>query len=299
MGLSALRAFDAAARLGSYAAAAGELGQTPSAISHQIANLERLVGGRLFERVGRRMQMTAAGEALQPHVARGFEAFQAGLRATRNDPRVRQIRVSSLALFNQLVLIPRLAEFSRRWPEYEVRVEATPRMVNLVGEDVDIGIRIGGGRRKGLQSAPLVRISGLPVCRPDMARRRNLVSPAALAHAPLVHDMAQPRAWEVWFDSRGVERTSAPGDLWFDSAPAILHAAESGLGVALAIDPLVRAWPGFGEVLAPPFADAAGPGGRYWLTCRDEVAGERKVRVFSNWLRTVCADLQSGRAASV
>lgn len=289
--LAALRAFDAAVRLGSFRAAAEAIGLTPSAVSHQVKALERALGTTLFRRQGRAVVLTDAGETLAPYVRQGFLAFERGAYAVRGGARARQIRVSSLAMLSQTVLIPNLGRFAERWPGYDVRIESTPRFVDFDQEDIDVGIRVGDGRWPGLKCTELLRITGTPVAGPGLLERLALSQPADLVRTRLIHDTAQPRAWQTWLKAHGVARPDEDGDLWFDSAPATLHAAEQGLGVAFAIDPLVRAWPGFGERLAYALPAFSGPATRYWLVRRPESDRDPKIRAFINWLRAACRDL--------
>lgn len=289
--LAALRAFDAAVRLGSFRAAADAIGLTPSAVSHQVKALERALGVSLFRRQGRAVVLTEAGEALAPHVRQGFLAFERGAYAVRGGPRARQIRVSSLALFSQTVLIPNLARFSARSPGYDVRIESTPRFVDFDQEDIDVGIRVGDGRWPGLKCTELLRITGTPVASPALLAAKPLEGPADLVGARLIHDTAQPHAWKTWLAGHGVERADEEGDLWLDSAPATMHAVEQGLGLGFAIDPLIRAWPGFGERLVFALPAFGGPATRYWLVRRPESDRDPKVRAFITWLRAACREL--------
>jgi len=178
--LTALRAFDAAVRLGSFRAAAEAIGLTPSAVSHQIKALERAMGVALFRREGRAVVLTDAGQALAPHVRQGFLAFERGAHAVRSGARAQQIRVSSLALFSQTVLIPNLGAFSARSPDYDVRIESTPRFVDFDQEDIDIGIRVGDGRWPGLRCTELLRITGAPVASPALLAVRCAARPTSL-----------------------------------------------------------------------------------------------------------------------
>jgi LysR family glycine cleavage system transcriptional activator len=288
---AALRAFDLAARLGSFRAAAEAACLTPSAVSHQIKALERALGTALFRRQGRAVVLTEAGAAFAPFVRQGFLAIERGADAVRGGPRARQIRVSALALFSQTVLLPNLARFGARWPAYDVRIESTPRFADFDREDVDVAIRVGDGRWPGLKATELLRITGAPVASPGFLAARRLAAPADLAPLRLVHDAAQPNAWRIWLAGHGVIRPNADGDLWLDSAPAALHAAEQGLGVALAIHPLVRAWPGFGDRLVLALPDFGGPANRYWLARRPEADRDPKIRAFTAWVRAACARL--------
>jgi len=98
-------------------------------------------------------------------------------------------------------------------------------------------------------------------------------------------------AWKIWLAGHGVERPGEEGDLWLDSAPATMHAVEQGLGVGFAIDPLIRAWPGFGERLVFALPEFSGPATRYWLVRRPESDRDLKIRTFIAWLRAACREL--------
>lgn len=286
--LDALRAFEAAARLGSLRAAAEEIGITPSAVSHRLRDLELALGAPLFERQGRSVILSEAGARLAPHVRQGFLAFERGATAVRGGTRARQIRVSSLALFSQTVLIPNLPAFSKRWPEYDVRIESTPRFVDFDLEDIDLGIRVGDGHWPGLRRTELLRIAGRPVASSSYLAEQPVRAPADLVEARLIHDLAQPNAWSTWLATHHIERPPHPRDLWFDSAPATLHAAEQGLGVAFGIDPLVRSWPEFGTRLMDALPGTNGPRTRYWLVRRVAADRDPKIGAFVGWLKSAC-----------
>jgi LysR family glycine cleavage system transcriptional activator len=235
--------------------------------------------------------LTEAGAALALHVRQGFLAFERGARAVRGGERARQIRVSALAMFSQTVLLPNLALFAARWPDYDVRIESTPRFVDFEQEDVDVAIRVGDGRWPGLKCSELLRITGAPVAGPAYLAAHPVNRPDDLLAARLIHDAAQPQAWRTWLAAHGLARPNAPGDLWLDSAPATLHAAEQGLGVAFAIDPLVRVWPGFGDRVRLVLPGAGGPRTRYWLVRRPESDRDPKIRAFTGWLRAAAQAL--------
>jgi LysR family glycine cleavage system transcriptional activator len=290
--LRALRAFDAAARLGSFRVAAEAVGLTPSAVSHQIKVLERALGVALFRRQGRAVVLSEAGARLAPFVRQGFIAFARGAAAVREGARARQIRVSSLALFSQTVLIPNLAEFAARWPEYDVRIESTPRFVDFDREDVDVAVRVGAKPWPQLKCTDLLRIVGLPIASPRYLKNQRIRIPTDLVGSRLIHDAAQPRAWSAWLAVQGIERRDESRDLWFDSAPATLQAAEQHLGVALGVDPLVRRWPRFGADLVPACPGTTGPAMRYWLVRRAECDADAKIKAAVAWIRGACREVR-------
>ena len=286
--LEALRAFDAAARVGSFTAAAAQLCVTPSAISHQIKTLERALGTALFHRQGRAITLSDAGKAFAPFVRQGLMSFARGVATVRGSTRARQIRLSTPALFNQTVLIPNLAEFSARWPQYDLHIEITPRVASFDHDDVDVAVCVGQGRWAGLESAELLRIGGLPVATRTHLTKMKLRVPADLSAARLIHDASQPQAWSAWLRAQGVSGRDESHDLWFDAAPALLQAAEQDLGVAIALDPLIYLWPGFGERLVPAFPGCSGPKSRYWLVRRPESDSDPKIKAFCGWVRRAC-----------
>jgi LysR family glycine cleavage system transcriptional activator len=296
--LAALRAFDAAARLGSFRLAADALGLTPSAVSHQIKALERTLGVALFQRQNRAVLLSETGARFAPFVRQGFAAFARGAAVLREGARARQIRVSSLALFSQAVLIPALAGFATRWPDYDVRIESTPRFTDFDREDVDLAIRVGNGRWPRLKCTELLRIMGSAVASPRYLEDRRIRDPRDLVGARLIHDSAQPRAWSAWLAAQGIEGRDEGRDLWFDSAPATLQAAEQHLGVALGIDPLVRRWPGYGASLVPACPGTTGPATRYWLVRRAESDADAKIKAAVAWIRGACRDLRLPKVAA-
>jgi LysR family glycine cleavage system transcriptional activator len=249
----------------------------------------------LFHRRGRDVVLSEAGASLAPYVRQGFLAFDRGTAIVRGRARARQIRVSALALFSQTILIPNLAKFSERWPDYDVRIEATTRYVDFDRDDVDLAIRYGNGKWPGLECTELLRITGLPVATRAHLTERRLHKPADLVTARLIHDAAQPRAWSAWLGAQGVSQRDESRDLWFDSAPATLQAAEQNLGVALAIDPLIYRWPGFGKRLVAAFPGLTGPRARYWLARRPESDVDPKIRAFISWVCAACRSFDQPR----
>ena len=119
--------------------------------------------------------------------------------------------------------------------------------------------------------------------------------PDDLATARLIHDATQPHAWSAWLGAQGVSQRDEGRDLWFDSAPATLQAAEQNLGVALAVDPLIYLWPGFGERLIAAFPGLSGPRARYWLVRRPESDVDPKITAFISWVRAACRSFDQRR----
>jgi len=246
--LPALLAFERAASQLSFRRAARDLSLSPSAISHQIRGLEEQFGTKLFVRGARSVRLTADGERYFAKVSAALAALQDASRDMlrhRRDAGA-ELWISSLPFFTSAVLIPALPEFKRRNPALTLRIEATHQYADFNASRVDIAIRYGREHSVGLKFEPLVAVKGLPVCAPALVKS-GLRKPEDLAGEVLIHLTTQPRAWPAWLREAGLPQLVPRGHLWLDSVPAMLEAAEQGLGVTLGMSPLIMARPGFGK----------------------------------------------------
>src|SRR5919206_1317283 len=148
--LSALRAFEAAARLKSFSKAAEELSVTPAAISHQIHALEEDLGVQLFRRLNRAVELTASAKVLLPGLSEAFAGIQASVRRLRAHNDTGTLTVTASPSFAAKWLVPRLHRFQEQHPAIDVRLSATDNMVDLTRGDFDMGIRYGTGIYPGL-----------------------------------------------------------------------------------------------------------------------------------------------------
>jgi LysR family glycine cleavage system transcriptional activator len=283
--LTALLAFERAATQLSFRRAARDLALSPSAISHQIRGLEEQFGIKLFVRGARSVRLTADGERYLAKVSVALAALQDAGRemlAQRRDSSS-ELWISSLPFFTSTVLIPALPDFKRRHPELTLRIEATHQYADFNASRVDAAIRYGREHSTGLKFEPLVQIKGLPVCAPALIKG-GLQKPADLSREILIHLTTQPRAWPVWLKEAGLPQLEPRGHLWLDSVPAMLEAAEQGLGVTLGMSPLVKARPGFGKRLAAPFAFEPVHSETIYLVSRTEQARDRRIGAVRRWI---------------
>jgi len=134
-----------------------------------------------------------------------------------------------------------------------------------------------------LGSEPLVEVTGLPVCAPALIKS-GLRKPKDLSRQVLIHLTSQPRAWPAWLNEAGIAELTPRGHLWLDSVPAMLEAAEQGLGVTLAMAPLIKARPGFGKKLVAPFDVEARHTETIYLVSRTEQARDRRIGALRRWI---------------
>lgn len=294
--LSSLRAFEAAARLGSFRDAGAELGVTPSAISHQISILEQWVGAPLFTRLVRAVQLTEAGRRLSGDVGAAFERLEAALTRARSGARDARLKLSTLPLFTSVWLTPRLSRFHALHPELSIEIDTSNRLADFAMDDVDVAIRNIYAPTPGLSARKLLDLHAAPMCAPPLAR--TLRSPDDLAHVTLIHISARKAGWAEWLGAAGCKGLKPKANLSFDTIPAALEAAAQERGVLLGLMPLVWDSPAARE-LVTPFKGPILSAGSYFAVYRREDRDRVVVRAFVDWIvKEMRADLRRLQRAS-
>lgn len=246
--LNALRAFEAAARLGGFANAAEELSVTPGAVSQHIRALEDWIGADLFERRSQGVRLTALGAEALPGFATAFDAMGAAVHVLRTAARHGMMHIAALPSVAQLWLSPRLPAVRAALPELSISVSAVEAPPNLARDlfDLSLFIRPPTGVRG---ERVLARDVILPVCAPEIAAR--LRSPADLAGETLLHDALWPEDWALW------ARAMLPGASLPSTGPRYslyaiaLEEARHGAGVLMGHQSLVQSALQDGSLVAP------------------------------------------------
>lgn len=233
-----LLAFETAARWLSFAQAALELNVTPSAVSRQIATLERQLGVALFQRQHRKVALSPAG---RDYLA-GVRPVLADLAAvTARASRAGAARTVSLLVyptFAQRWLIPRLGRFYDAHPGIDLRLTTSLDPVDFTRDGYDLAIRAAAGRLEpGLRAAAVMEVVTFPVCAPALARR--LKKPADLAGQTLIVGKPRPDDWRHWLRQQGLNDLRSIRWLEFQSLNLAFQAAIEGLGLVMAIEALV------------------------------------------------------------
>ncbi|WP_198371225.1 LysR substrate-binding domain-containing protein [Roseomonas rosulenta] len=294
--LSALRAFEAAARLLSFGKAAAELGVTPTAVSHQIRALEDLCGQKLFRRRPRPIALTAAGQELYPSVHEAFDALGAAVDALARTGAARPLRVTTTNAFAHRWLVPRLALWRAERPDLPLEIIGTDAVVDVAKGEADLAIRYMGDPPAGLVSTVLMRDRFWPICTPAfLAAGPPVRAPADLARRTLVHlewngwEGHSP-TWARWFAAAGVphrdwQEPDAPGALRFREELHGIEAIIAGQGIAVTSDVLTARELAAGTLVRA--FDIALPGYGYHLCHARQTRRERDIGAFSAWLRSV------------
>ena len=289
--LSALRAFEAAARLKSFSKAAEELSVTPAAISHQIHALEHDLGVQLFRRLNRAVELTASARVLLPGLSEAFAGIQASVRRLRAHNDTGTLTVTASPSFAAKWLVVRLHRFQERWPEIDVRISATDNVIDLTAGDFDIAIRYGSGRYPGLHVEPLLKNEVFPACSPRLLETGPpLRTPDDLRHHALIHDQAVDRdplvpTWAMWLKAAGVRGEPATPDLTFNNSSLAIDAAIAGRGVVLAYSTIAAADLAEGR-LVRLFTLSLPDLFAYYIVTAPGALERPKVRAFRDWLRS-------------
>lgn len=245
--LSALRAFEAAARHLSLTQAAGELNVTPGALSHQIRALEEILGVKLFERRVRAIALTAAGRQLYPGLQTGFAHIRDAVASFDTTQNERVLVLSTSPGLTAKWLVPRLYRFAAAYPDIDIRISATAANANFVNDGIDMALRNMAVPPKvdpALEADSLGDLFFVPVCSPRLLEKHGPIrGPDDLAGVRLIHDESLPALvarpdWSIWFRAAGVGEVDLRRGLRFNSADHALDAACEGAGVLLAYDML-------------------------------------------------------------
>jgi LysR family transcriptional regulator, glycine cleavage system transcriptional activator len=288
--LSALRAFEAAARLESFSKAAEELNVTPAAISHQIHALEEDLGVQLFRRLNRQVELTASARVLLPGLTEAFAGIRASVRRLRAHNDTGTLTVTASPSFAAKWLVLRLHRFQEKWPEIDVRISASDEVVDLNRGDFDIAIRYGTGRYPGLDVELLLKNEVFPACSPRLLQDGPpLRSPDDLRDHALIHDQAADRdplapTWAMWLKAAGVAGVAPASGVTFSGTHLALDAAIAGHGVVLAYSSIAAGDLAAGR-LTRLFSLALPDLFAYYIVTAHGALERPKVRAFRDWLR--------------
>lgn len=300
--LSALRAFEAAARHLSFTKAAEELNVTPAAVSHQIKALEDYCGLPLFRRMTRALLLTDQGQAALPALQEGFDLLAAATAQLSRPQEDHVLTVSAAPSIAGKWLVTRLERFRMKHSDIDVRLDAANHLTDFERDGVDLVIRYGGGKYPGLHVEPLFQTDVIPVCSPALLDGpRPLREPADLAEHTLLHvswssqDVTWP-VWRMWLLAAGVDGVDAERGPRFNDLGLVMQTAIAGHGVALV--PIVLAADDLAAGrLVRPFELSVPVDFGYYIVCPKHRMKEPKVSAFAAWLREEAA-MTTGEPAS-
>jgi DNA-binding transcriptional LysR family regulator len=279
--ISAIRAFEAAARTGSFRDAANELHLTPSAVSHAIRKLESTMSTTLFERSARSVRLTPAGENLMRHAGAAFDNLRRGMEEVAGrGPQL--LRVHCAPSFAAQWLAPRLAQFLAAEPKLEVRLAASTEYARFSNDDFDVDVVYGQPKGEGIEIIPLGEETVTPLCTLDIAKR--IRKPKDLFGQVLIRSEVKQVQWHQWFTANGLESPAIHG-MRFDRSFLAIAMASSGLGVTLESTRLAEREIATGKLVAPlegRSVDVCYVG--HYLVFPRASRQRRAVRAFAEWI---------------
>jgi LysR family transcriptional regulator, glycine cleavage system transcriptional activator len=287
--LNALRAFEAAARNGSFTRAADELYVTQGAVSQQVKALELDLKVRLFRRAPGGLELTGSGSDYLNVVRDALDRIALGTERLRQRQGSGTLTVSVSPDFAAKFLVHRLGRFSHAHPDISLRISADMHHVDFAREDVDVAVRHGDGNWQGLEAERLAEEHLFAVCSPRLASAYSAkLAPADLLELPLLHHDDR-QIWSQWFAAAGVAGMDvSPGPV-MNRAAMLIDAAVNGQGLALTCTTLAAADLLQGRLVRPatfslPLSKS------YWIVCPKSAAQLPKIRTFRDWLIAEAAE---------
>jgi LysR family glycine cleavage system transcriptional activator len=277
-----LRAFCIAARHCSFKIAADELFLTPSAVSHQMKELEETLGVRLFERKTRALELTTAGHTLHDEVAPLLDALDRSLTQFTRRHRRKSLRIQLPPFFASELFVPRLATFCTAHPDIDIQIDTSDPHPTLHRPTSDVSVILADGPPPGMNAAKLFSLKLAAVCAkeqaPDVVRlgREVFRETALIVHRP------RPFAWANWAQEVGLEAPEPKNIIELDSMFAVVRAAERGIGVALVPTALCGAWFETGA-LVRIFSIELALSDTYYLVSRQKDAEKQEVKAVTEW----------------
>jgi LysR family glycine cleavage system transcriptional activator len=282
--LKAVATFEAAARHQSFKMAAEELNLTPSAISHQVRQLEAQLGVALFRRLRGGLTITDAGAAYLKMLSPAFREIDNATKYVMQMEYADQLTIRSAPSFARKWLLDRIPNFLALHPDIDVKLIATSERLDFRSKNIDIGIYYGSPDWPDHIVHPLLSERVLPMCSPEFkAKARGLVAPADLLRFTLIHTERNLVTWSMWLADRGVGALAKLRGVCLDPSELAIDAAVRGVGIVLESDVLAARELAEGS-LVPALEDTATETVSYYLVYPAEHADIPKVSAFVCWI---------------
>ena len=284
-----LRVFCVAARHRSFKLAADELYLTPSAVSHQMKELEEALGVHLFVRKSRALELTAAGSTLLAEIEPLLAALDRSLAQVARRSDRRTLRIVLPPFFASELFIPRLAGFCAEHREIDIQIDTRDPRPSLHPPTADVSILLADAEPQGVLASRLFTLSLTAVCAPQHAAQVARLGSMVLREMPLIVHKPRPYAWASWAEQVGLEAPEPRNVIELDTMHAVVRGAERGIGVALVPDRLCEAWFRSGS-LVRIFATELVTADTYFLVSRRKDACRPEIQALAEWALTQFSD---------
>ncbi len=295
--LASIRAFECAARVGSFSQAAAELGTTAASVSYHVRQLELQLGMALFTRHAQRVELTPTGAVIAREAMNAFAALRASfVRAVAVDES--RLALTTLPTFATSWLTPRLGGFRDRHPGIALRIDVSGDAEDLSDGRFDAAIRNGHGRWPGMRAVKLLPSIFMPLCSPKLkSAAAALSNPRRALEVPL---LGRPDWWTMWFRARGFDAGPSRDKFGTSLAHEYLDiaAAVAGQGIAIGSPLLFRAELDSGRLV--PAHDLVGTDERaFWFVYPAARQHSRKIKAFGEWIEQEAAEARGAGASFI
>ncbi|ESX39212.1 LysR family transcriptional regulator [Mesorhizobium sp. LSHC432A00] len=274
---SALAAFEAVARLGSFTAAAQELDLTQGAVSRQIALLEEQFGRRLFERDSRNVRLSTAGEIYAEAVRAALGQLRDAALGLMSNRHSGMLNLAILPTFGTRWLMPLIPDFVAENPDITINFVTRIGRFDFARERLDAAIH-----HRSEEHTSELRETVMPVVSPDFLASRDITTAADISRLPLLHMATRPGAWGEWFEEQGLSAPIGPG-MQFEQFGTVAQACMAGLGVALLPQVLIAGELQRGQLVQAP-GQPMQSRSAYYLVVPNDKRGHPPVVSFRDWL---------------
>ncbi|KAB2678464.1 MULTISPECIES: LysR substrate-binding domain-containing protein [Hyphomicrobiales] len=290
--LNAMRAFEASARHGSFSGAAAELNVTAPAVGQLVRGLEEWLVAPLFHRSASgkaRLVPTEAAERALPDIRAGLDRLSLGLERLKEAASGGVLTVTVSPAFAAKWLLPRIDRFQAKFPEIDVRLDTSLKLIDYVAQGIDVGVRYGAGNWPDLAAEKLMEEEVFPVCSPALHEELRSITLAELPQQTLIHDQSVDpgtgfMTWETWLEKAGVPNATIQRGMRINNSAAVLQAAIEGRGIALARGIMAQDDLAAGR-LVPLFPGINVPSPlAYYVVYRPECSSLPRSEGFRRWL---------------
>ncbi len=295
---SALRAFHAAATHDRFRDAAETLGVTESAISHQVKRLEEYLHVSLIDRSGSQARLTETGQRYLQQIEPALLQIQAATESLLPTSGRNAVRLTLPPSLAANWLIPKIGGFEQAHTNIDLQLVTSTRVADLRRDQIDLAIRHGRGKWRGLEATFLLEETASPVCAPGyFSQSENIATPQNLDGVRLIVNANFPDEWEEWARAHGLEPPSLSDSIILDVQEQALQLAENGYGLAMGRRPVVDDWLAKQRVIAP-FGGANPTGAAYYLCKPSNQSLTVAARQVERWLIEMAEDWDKTSAVS-
>ena len=286
-----LRSFCVASKCLSFKHAAAQLFLTPSAVSHQIKQLEEQLGLVLFKRGTRSIELTSSGKQFYQSIQPIIHQLESTISEFTHNQQNKTIVISLPEFFASELFIPRLSEWSEQNPEINLQLE-TVKSGSEPSQVADLSIVLANGKPNASIVHELFPVRYAPACNKKLYKKLKNLGVAALRSTPLILHRSRPWSWHQWADNVNIDDFDPKQIIQFDSMFGVARAAQQGMGIALVPLPISKTW--FSEqLLVKLFEEELNTNDRYYLIQHENMESKTELTLFANWVKETFVDSSS------